>query len=87
MSVYTELGIALIGEVTMCGIEISCNSFFVLHGCNSSFYLQIFFTFVIFYIFTLLTFFAFYIQSLRLKVNFSTFNLNHLKELHAHVIT
>jgi hypothetical protein len=41
-----------------------------------------FFTFVVFYIFTLMTFFVFYIQRLRLKVNFLTFNLNHLKELH-----
>jgi hypothetical protein len=45
-----------------------------------------FFFFCFFYIFTLLTFFVFYIQILRLKVNFSIFNFNHLKELHAHAI-
>ncbi len=47
------------------------------------FYFLFFFTFVVFYIFIFLTFFAFYIQILKLKVNFSIFNLNHLKELHA----
>jgi hypothetical protein len=49
------------------------------------------FIFIVFYIFTLLIFFAFYSQMLRLKVknlkvNFSTFNLNHLKELHTYSI-
>jgi hypothetical protein len=51
-----------------------------------SFFAHKFFFVVVFYIFTLQTFFAFYIQRLRLKVNFSIFNFNHLKELHAHAI-
>jgi hypothetical protein len=42
---------------------------------------QTFLTFVFFSYFTLMIFSVFSIQMLKLKVNFLTFNLSHLKEL------
>jgi hypothetical protein len=55
-------------------------------GCNSSFYINFFFTFISFYLFALITFLPFFIQRLRLEVKFLTSHLSSLNELQAHSI-
>jgi hypothetical protein len=62
-----------------CWIQIPCNWYCM--AAIPTFYLLIFFTFMYVYHFTLLTLLLFFIQRLRLKVNFLTFNLSPSKEL------